>query len=54
MNDLRHVSQMFRGFSRDVKLIFKLILYVDTYNKTIKHYVKKTYNKTIYIYTVKE
>jgi len=26
--------QMFRGFLRDVKLIFKLMLHIDTYNKT--------------------
>ena len=34
MNGFENFSQMFRGFSRDVKLIFKLMLHIDTYNKT--------------------
>ena len=31
---LDNFSQMFRGFLRDVKLILKLMLHIDTYNKT--------------------
>ena len=39
-------SQMFRGFLRDVKLILKLMLYIDTYNKA------NMMLKYIYIYKV--
>ena len=36
---------MFRGFSRDVKLIFKLMVHIDTYNKT-----NMMFKKHIYMY----
>ena len=41
-------SQMFRGFSRDVKLIFKLMLHIDTYNKT-NMMLKKPYFITLHL-----
>ena len=40
--------QMFRGFSRDVKLIFKLMLHIDTYNKT--NMMVKNHALSNYIY----
>ena len=41
--------QLFRGFLRDVKLIFKLMLHIDTYNKT-NMMLKKNHTLSHYIY----